>query len=278
MVVTNSTLKLRRSKTYSCEDFTYWTRCCIISLLMIAITRAAGPRDCVREEPQHMSVHLLHALHSWRSELCMKETVSPSVLLALEFHIFRLSNVNLKQEDNTWWLLCWQHMLLQLPHGELAEQYKRKTILTTVNHFPYIKTRIQVPQTDFNCLRVDLLHLVGQVAHQKQIILTPIEVAIEDIQMKVNPVVVLVIDVLRNPITHWIRWRSLTLRSSRMIQRFYRWSCKAALEPQSTRWPPCSETLMCLTNLALRRVPLRLPGSSCKSSLRAKCQANMKTS
>merc|ERR1719270_564512 len=53
-----------------------------------------------------------------------------------------------------------------LPHGELAEQYKRKTILTTVNQFPYIKTRIQV-------------------AHQKQIILTPIEVAIEDIQMKV---------------------------------------------------------------------------------------------
>ena len=48
----------------------------------------------------------------------------------------------------------------------LAEQYKRKTILTTVNHFPYIKTRIQVAQ-------------------QKQIVLTPIEVAIEDIQMKV---------------------------------------------------------------------------------------------
>lgn len=52
------------------------------------------------------------------------------------------------------------------PHGDLAEQYKRKTILTTVNHFPYIKTRIQV-------------------AHQKQVVLTPIEVAIEDIQMKV---------------------------------------------------------------------------------------------
>ena len=103
MVVTNSTLKLRRSKTYSCEDFACSTRCCIISLLIIATTRAEGPRDCVREEPQHMSVHLLHALHSWRSELCMKETVSPSVLLALEFHIFRLSNVNLKQEDNTWW-------------------------------------------------------------------------------------------------------------------------------------------------------------------------------
>ena len=30
------------------------------------------------------------------------------------------------------------------PHGELHEQYKRKTILTTANHFPYVKTRIQV--------------------------------------------------------------------------------------------------------------------------------------
>ncbi|XP_023345709.1 dedicator of cytokinesis protein 7, partial [Eurytemora carolleeae] len=51
-------------------------------------------------------------------------------------------------------------------HGELQDQYKRKTILTTVNHFPYIKTRIQV---------ID----------RKQIVLTPIEVAIEDIQLKV---------------------------------------------------------------------------------------------
>lgn len=29
-------------------------------------------------------------------------------------------------------------------HGELHEQYKRKTILTAANHFPYVKTRIQV--------------------------------------------------------------------------------------------------------------------------------------
>lgn len=29
-------------------------------------------------------------------------------------------------------------------HGELHEQYKRKTVLTTANHFPYVKTRIQV--------------------------------------------------------------------------------------------------------------------------------------
>ncbi|KAL1463566.1 hypothetical protein WDU94_015306 [Cyamophila willieti] len=50
-------------------------------------------------------------------------------------------------------------------HGELHEQYKRKTILNTATHFPYVKTRIQV---------ID----------RKQIILTPIEVAIEDIQKK----------------------------------------------------------------------------------------------
>jgi hypothetical protein len=52
-------------------------------------------------------------------------------------------------------------------HGELRDQYKRKTILTTAVHFPYVKTRIQV---------------VGRV----QITLTPIEVAIEDIQKKTN--------------------------------------------------------------------------------------------
>ncbi len=29
-------------------------------------------------------------------------------------------------------------------HGELIEQYKRKTILTTCNAFPYVKTRLAV--------------------------------------------------------------------------------------------------------------------------------------
>lgn len=43
------------------------------------------------------------------------------------------------------------------PHGELHEQYKRKTILTTAVHFPYVKTRVQV-------------------VHRRQITLTPIEV------------------------------------------------------------------------------------------------------
>nr|XP_037877673.1 dedicator of cytokinesis protein 7 isoform X2 [Bombyx mori] len=51
-------------------------------------------------------------------------------------------------------------------HGDIVDQCKRKTILTTAHHFPYVKTRIQVVQ-------------------KTQIILSPIEVAIEDIQKKV---------------------------------------------------------------------------------------------
>ncbi|XP_041854158.1 dedicator of cytokinesis protein 7-like isoform X2 [Melanotaenia boesemani] len=50
-------------------------------------------------------------------------------------------------------------------HGDLHEQYKRKTILTTSHAFPYIKTRINV-------------------THKEEIILVPMEVAIEDMQKK----------------------------------------------------------------------------------------------
>ncbi|XP_055884538.1 dedicator of cytokinesis protein 7-like isoform X6 [Biomphalaria glabrata] len=50
-------------------------------------------------------------------------------------------------------------------HGELHEQYKRKTILTTNHFFPYIKTRVSVIE-------------------RQQVILSPVEVAIEDIQKK----------------------------------------------------------------------------------------------
>uniref|UniRef100_A0A7N6FKZ0 Dedicator of cytokinesis 6 n=1 Tax=Anabas testudineus TaxID=64144 RepID=A0A7N6FKZ0_ANATE len=50
-------------------------------------------------------------------------------------------------------------------HGDLHEQYKRKTILTTSHAFPYIKTRINV-------------------INKEEIILVPIEVAIEDMQKK----------------------------------------------------------------------------------------------
>ncbi|XP_052775389.1 dedicator of cytokinesis protein 7-like isoform X2 [Mya arenaria] len=50
-------------------------------------------------------------------------------------------------------------------HGELHEQYKRKTILTTIHFFPYVKTRLSV-------------------INREQVILSPIEVAIEDIMKK----------------------------------------------------------------------------------------------
>uniref|UniRef100_A0A8C8STH9 Dedicator of cytokinesis 8 n=1 Tax=Pelusios castaneus TaxID=367368 RepID=A0A8C8STH9_9SAUR len=51
------------------------------------------------------------------------------------------------------------------PRGDLSEQYKRNTILTTMHAFPYVKTRINVIQ-------------------KEEFILTPIEVAIEDMQKK----------------------------------------------------------------------------------------------
>ncbi len=52
-------------------------------------------------------------------------------------------------------------------HGTLNEQYKRKTILTTERAFPYVKLRIPV---------ID----------KQQIILKPVEVAIEDLQKKIE--------------------------------------------------------------------------------------------
>uniref|UniRef100_A0A0N5ALW0 Dedicator of cytokinesis protein 6 n=1 Tax=Syphacia muris TaxID=451379 RepID=A0A0N5ALW0_9BILA len=51
------------------------------------------------------------------------------------------------------------------PHGDLKDQYKRRTILTTQCCFPYVKTRLQV-------------------INRESSVLTPIEVAIEDVQKK----------------------------------------------------------------------------------------------
>ncbi|XP_061881714.1 dedicator of cytokinesis protein 8 isoform X1 [Entelurus aequoreus] len=57
------------------------------------------------------------------------------------------------------------------PRGELNEQYKRKTILTTMHAFPYVKTRINIIQ-------------------KEEFDLTPIEVAIEDMQKKTRELAV----------------------------------------------------------------------------------------
>lgn len=76
-------------------------------------------------------------------------------------------------------------------HGELHEQYKRKTILTTANHFPYVKTRIKVvdrKQVRNQSEQGRLLSL--HAFHLRQTVLTPIEVAIEDIQKKMTELAV----------------------------------------------------------------------------------------
>ncbi|KAM3718831.1 Dedicator of cytokinesis protein [Dirofilaria immitis] len=50
-------------------------------------------------------------------------------------------------------------------HGDLKDQYKKRTVLVTQYCFPYVKTRLRV-------------------VNREQIILTPIEVAIEDVQKR----------------------------------------------------------------------------------------------
>ncbi|XP_047215228.1 dedicator of cytokinesis protein 7-like isoform X5 [Girardinichthys multiradiatus] len=62
-------------------------------------------------------------------------------------------------------MFCTPFTLDGRAHGDLHEQYKRKTILTTSHAFPYIKTRVNV-------------------IHKEEIILVPMEVAIEDMQKK----------------------------------------------------------------------------------------------
>ncbi|CAH2310885.1 dedicator of cytokinesis 7 isoform X6 [Pelobates cultripes] len=69
-------------------------------------------------------------------------------------------NYNLRR-----FMYCTPFTLDGRAHGELHEQFKRKTILTTSHAFPYIKTRINV-------------------INKEEVILTPIEVAIEDMQKK----------------------------------------------------------------------------------------------
>lgn len=78
------------------------------------------------------------------------------------------------------------------PRGELNEQYKRKTIITTMHAFPYVKTRINVIQKEEASVEVveELLVvdakglLLQRLMFPIQFDLTPIEVAIEDMQKK----------------------------------------------------------------------------------------------
>lgn len=77
-------------------------------------------------------------------------------------------------------------------HGDLHEQYKRKTILTTSHAFPYIKTRINVIHKEevWGASVLDICKLLQEtgfsncISFSLQIILMPMEVAIEDMQKK----------------------------------------------------------------------------------------------
>ncbi|XP_077186092.1 dedicator of cytokinesis protein 6 isoform X3 [Paroedura picta] len=62
-------------------------------------------------------------------------------------------------------MFCTPFTLDGRAHGDLHEQFKRKTLLTTSHAFPYIRTRINV-------------------IRKEEVILIPIEVAIEDMQKK----------------------------------------------------------------------------------------------
>ena len=50
-------------------------------------------------------------------------------------------------------------------HGELVTQYKRKTILTAANSFPYVKTRVNVVHREQVCLTyiVYLLTIISRL-------------------------------------------------------------------------------------------------------------------
>lgn len=76
-------------------------------------------------------------------------------------------------------------------HGDLHEQYKRKTILTTSHAFPYIKTRINVIHKEevwaallWQARKLPQDRFSKCFSSSLQIILMPMEVAIEDMQKK----------------------------------------------------------------------------------------------
>ena len=105
----------------------------------LVISRVTGQGDRLREEHQHLSLHFLHPLHSWRLS-----PWRPGRAVQKEDHPHHRQPLSLHQDENT---------------GEKLHHQNNVC---------------------FTCNRI-----FTQVAQQKQIVLTPIEVAIEDIQMKV---------------------------------------------------------------------------------------------
>ncbi|KHJ80865.1 dedicator of cytokinesis, partial [Oesophagostomum dentatum] len=83
-------------------------------------------------------------------------------------------------------------------HGDLKDQFKRRTILTTQHSFPYVKTRIKVTEREQKVLQpiqvaIDDIEKKTsfpyvktriKVTEREQKVLQPIQVAIDDIEKK----------------------------------------------------------------------------------------------
>ncbi|GBP46866.1 Dedicator of cytokinesis protein 7 [Eumeta japonica] len=75
-------------------------------------------------------------------------------------------------------------------HGDLAEQCKRKTILTTAHHFPYVKTRIQINElaaatsqepADPKMLQMVVQGCIGTTVNQGPLELAQVQILVHSI-------------------------------------------------------------------------------------------------
>ncbi|XP_064416958.1 dedicator of cytokinesis protein 7 isoform X2 [Latimeria chalumnae] len=115
---------------------------------MVMIIKDSNPVDKAKLDPDKAYIQITY-VEPYFDSYEMKDRIT-----------YFDKNYNLRN-----FMFCTPFTLDGRAHGDLHEQYKRKTILTTSNAFPYIKTRINVLQ-------------------KEEIILIPIEVAIEDMQKK----------------------------------------------------------------------------------------------
>uniref|UniRef100_A0A8D2Q621 Dedicator of cytokinesis 6 n=1 Tax=Varanus komodoensis TaxID=61221 RepID=A0A8D2Q621_VARKO len=115
---------------------------------MVEIIKGSNPVDKVKLDPNKAYIQLTY-VEPFFDTYELKDRIT-----------YFDKNYNLRT-----FMFCTPFTLDGRAHGDLHEQFKRKTLLTTSHAFPYVKTRINV-------------------IHKEEIILTPIEVAIEDMQKK----------------------------------------------------------------------------------------------
>ena len=206
------------------------------------IIRAAGPSDGVREESQHLSVHLLNAIHCGWGE---SSSQLPSIVLAPEFHICRLTwkqqhlyeDENLMESSYSCLTVNWRSSTRGKPFwppsttshtSKPGFRFFRLFFLASGLHEMFSGGSPETDHPDTNWS--------GHRGHTDEG--QPSGGYDDDAQ-----------DEKLLPECHllhllWIRWRSWILPSSRTTQRFSRWSCRGALEPQSIRWALCSLLLI----------------------------------